>query len=364
MPHVLLSADAVGGVWTYALDLAAMLAAEGVRVTLAVLGPAPTAAQRRAAEALPGLSLVALDAPLDWTATDLDALRVSAAALASLAAQLAPDLVQLNAPALASLARFNGPVLGVCHSCVGTWWATVRGGAPPPDLAWRRALVAQGYAACDALVAPSEAFAAATETIYGVRPQVVRNGRRAPAPRPGARPRFVLAVGRLWDEGKDMATLNRAAARLDAPVVALGPLAAPGGAPVSLPALRTPGARNGETVACWMARAPVFASAAIYEPFGLAVLEAAQAGAALVLADTPVFRELWDGAAAFVTPGDAEGFAEAARRLLADEPGRTRLAALSQARARDYDAAAVAQGMLAQYRRLAPDAFRVGRKAA
>ena len=40
-----------------------------------------------------------------------------------------------------------------------------------------------------------------------------------------------------------------------------------------------------------------------YEPFGLAVLEAAQAGCALVLSDIPTFRELWDGAAMFVPPG-------------------------------------------------------------
>jgi hypothetical protein len=38
------------------------------------------------------------------------------------------------------------------------------------------------------------------------------------------------------------------------------------------------------------------------EPFGLAVLEAAQAGCPLVLSDLPGFRELWDGAALFRRP--------------------------------------------------------------
>ena len=37
-----------------------------------------------------------------------------------------------------------------------------------------------------------------------------------------------------------------------------------------------------------------------FEPFGLAVLEAARAGCALVLSDIATFRELWDGAALFV----------------------------------------------------------------
>jgi len=38
-----MTADAVGGVWGFALDLAAGLAARGVRTDLAVLGPGPSA---------------------------------------------------------------------------------------------------------------------------------------------------------------------------------------------------------------------------------------------------------------------------------------------------------------------------------
>ena len=45
---------------------------------------------------------------------------------------------------------------------------------------------------------------------------------------------------------------------------------------------------------------PIFVSVSRYEPFGLAVLEAAHAGCALVLSDIPTFRELWQGAASFV----------------------------------------------------------------
>ena len=56
-----------------------------------------------------------------------------------------------------------------------------------------------------------------------------------------------------------------------------------------------------------MARAAIFVSSSVYEPFGLAVLEAAGSGAALVLSDIPTFRELWDEAALFAPPGDAAG---------------------------------------------------------
>ena len=37
--HVLMTADAVGGVWTYALDLCRGLGTRGVHVSLVVLGP-------------------------------------------------------------------------------------------------------------------------------------------------------------------------------------------------------------------------------------------------------------------------------------------------------------------------------------
>ena len=48
MMRLLMTTDAVGGVWQYSLELAAALQAE---VTLAVLGPAPDAGQRAAAAA-------------------------------------------------------------------------------------------------------------------------------------------------------------------------------------------------------------------------------------------------------------------------------------------------------------------------
>ena len=44
--RVLLTADAVGGVWSYALDLACGLGVHGVETILALTGPAPSADQR------------------------------------------------------------------------------------------------------------------------------------------------------------------------------------------------------------------------------------------------------------------------------------------------------------------------------
>ena len=66
--HVFMTADAVGGVWTYALDLARALAPHGLQTTLAVLGPPPSDLQAAEARQIRGLDLLATGLPLDWTA--------------------------------------------------------------------------------------------------------------------------------------------------------------------------------------------------------------------------------------------------------------------------------------------------------
>ncbi|HYF53782.1 MAG TPA: glycosyltransferase, partial [Salinarimonas sp.] len=100
--HVLMSADAVGGVWQYALETARALHPRGVRVTLAVLGPRPDIDQEADARAVPGLTLRPLDLPLDWTADTPEEVEAAAAALSDLAAEVEADIVHLNSVALAA----------------------------------------------------------------------------------------------------------------------------------------------------------------------------------------------------------------------------------------------------------------------
>ena len=90
-------------------------------------------------------------------------------------------------------------------------------------------------------------------------------------------------------------------------------------------------------------------SPSIYEPFGLAALEAASAGAPLVLADIPTYRELWDGAALFFSPKEPGALAEAVNRLAADEPGRRTLARAAVRRSRRFTRLRQAAAMLAIY---------------
>lgn len=349
--RLLLATDAVGGVWTYSLDLArALAAAEDMVVLLAVLGPTPSADQLTEAAAIPGLQLIDTGLPLDWTAGSPRDVRESALALARLAETGKVDLVQLHTPALAA-STFPVPVISVIHSCVGTWWSAVHGGDLPDDLAWRAALVRQGLEQSDAVVAPSQSFAVAVQRDYGLPAPLttIFNGRTGMAGTAGPPADLALTAGRLWDAGKNVAAFDRAAAHSSLPFLAAGPLEGPEGSRVRLDHARALGKLSAEHLADLLARRPIFVSAALYEPFGLTVLEAAQAGCALVLADRPVFRELWDGAALFVDPLDDHAIAAAVDHLALQPAERARLGAAAGERAERFTPDRTAAAMLDLY---------------
>ncbi|WP_336488775.1 glycosyltransferase family 4 protein [Methylobacterium nigriterrae] len=348
--HVLMTADAVGGVWSYAVDLAEGLAGAEVGVTLAVLGPEPSATQAARAEAA-GCRLVGTGLPLDWTAAEPGAVIEAGDMLARTARAVGADLVHLHSPAFAAQTPFGVPVVAVCHSCVATWWAAVETGPLPDDLAWRADLVGRGCRRSDALLAPSAAFAAATARAYGLTrpPRIVHNGRRALSltgaactePTPSA-----FTAGRLWDRGKNVAGLDRVAARAALPVRAAGPLAGPNGERISPVHLEWLGQLDEAGIAAQLAGRPIFVSLARYEPFGLAILEAAQVGCALVLSDLPTFRELWEDAAVFVDAGDADAVAGTLECLAADPGTRAKLGQAARKRAGRYTIAASTAGVL------------------
>jgi glycosyltransferase involved in cell wall biosynthesis len=363
--RILLTTDTVGGVWTYALDLAGSLGEIGVETVLVTMGPPPCDAQRAAVASLAGVTLVETDAALDWLARDPDTIASAAHRIGAVAHAHGVDVVQLNAPALAAGIDFGMPVVVVAHSCLASWWDAVETGPLPEDFAWRDALTRAGLLAADVVVAPSHGFAAAVRRVHQLpaTPRVVHNG-RAPllaSQRPQASHAFT--AGRLWDRGKDLDTLDRAAA-LGPPILAAGPLVGPGGDTGRFDHLTCLGTLDAATLGERLAMRPVFVSAALYEPFGLAVLEAAQAGCALVLSDIATFRELWSDAAIFVAPRDAEGFAAAIEDLLAHPAERARRGAQAAKAAQRYTVAAMRDAMAAVYVSVTGADDRAGDRAA
>lgn len=351
---ILLNADAVGGVWQYATDLARGLSGLGIETVLATMGPLPSPGQRAAARAIDGVTLVETDLPLDWLAEHPRDIAAAGRRLAELADRHRVDLVQLNAAALGAEAPFDQPVVAVAHSCLGTWWRAVQRGEPDGPFRWRSQLTGRGLAAADHVIAPTTAFAQATQQGHGLRdlPTTVHNGRLfAPVP-PTASHDFAFTAGRLWDKGKNVATLDQVAARLPFPLHAAGPLEGPGGDAIDLCHIHPLGTLSDLEIARWIGARPVFVSAALYEPFGLAVLEAAAAGCPLVLSDIPTFRELWHGVAAFVDPMDVASFAETISLVVGDDFARAEMGRAAQLRAAQFSVEAMAGSMAAIYRSL------------
>src|SRR3954470_9267438 len=178
---VLMTADAVGGVWTYALDLSRALAARGVRVAIAVLGPPPSPAQRAEAAALPNVTLYEHGGRLEWMDEPWQDVAAAGEWLLALERQLRPDVVHLNGYAHGAL-PWSAPVVMVGHSCVLSWWRAVRGEDAPDRFDRYARQVARGLAAAHVVVAPSRAMLASLQAHYGQLPRtrVIPNGRFVP----------------------------------------------------------------------------------------------------------------------------------------------------------------------------------------
>lgn len=348
-----MTADPIGGVWTYALELASAFHRHGVEVALATMGRRLGAEERAAAREVPGLRLFETAYRLEWMRDPWRDIQAAGRWLLELERELAPDIVHLNAFAHGAL-DWRAPVLVAGHSCVASWYRAVRKSDPLPLWDVYRESVRRGLAAAAIVAAPTRAMLSELAALYGPfrRSAVVYNGAPSPArPRAEKRP-FVLTAGRLWDEAKNVLALDAIADRLSWPVYAAGPTASPDGEGVRLAAIRQLGPLPSAELSRWLERAAIFALPARYEPFGLLPLEAALAGCALVLGDIPSLRELWEEAAVFVNPEDREGLAAAIETLARDRDLRLRLGEVARSRALAFTPERMARGYLALYRRL------------
>lgn len=352
--RVLMTADTVGGVWTYALQLVSLLEPLGVEVVLATMGRRRTPDQVVASARLPNLEVRESEFRLEWMADPWEDVARAGEWLLALERETRPDLVHLNGYAHAAL-PWRAPVLVVAHSCVLSWWEAVRGTPVPAEWDTYRRAVARGLAAADLVIAPTRAMRGALARHYrtGGDAWVVPNARDAAAVAGrDAKDPIVFAAGRLWDEAKNLAALDAAAPSLPWPAYVAGDTTGPDGAAVQPAHVRALGALPGGGVREWMARAAIYALPARYEPFGLSVLEAALAGCALVLGDIESLRENWDGAAVFVGPDDVGGLVEAVRRLARDGEERAALGTRARQRATRFSPRRQQRGYAEAYRQV------------
>ena len=350
--RLLMTADAVGGVWTYALELSRALPDE-VEVALATMGDSLSPHQQRAATRLPNVNVFESDYKLEWMQDPWADVEAAGAWLLDLEERFQPDLVHLNNYAHGSL-PWQVPTLVVGHSCVYSWFNALKDEAPPDKWQRYRDVVTLGLQQADLVAAPTEAMLAALKRHYGAfgKGHVVYNGRKADTFPPQTKAPFILAAGRLWDDAKNVAALDQVAPRLEWPVRVAGARQYPNGEPVEFDGVEALGWLDSENLADQLGRASIFALPARYEPFGLSALEAGLSGCALVLGDIPSQREVWGEDALFVPPDDPEALHKVLQQLIEDEDLRKRMGRSARRRALTYTPARMAQEYLDLYARL------------
>ena len=356
-----MTADTVGGVWTYAVELARALQAHDVQIALFTMGKLLSTEQRAQVHQLPHVSVHESEFKLEWMESPWSDVRLAGHRLIKLEAKFSPDIVHLNGYAHAAL-PWSAPKLVVGHSCVLSWWKAVNLDLRL-DSKWDRYQdeVTRGLQAADFVVAPTRAMLSSLQACYGgikAPTAVVPNGIVPGLFAPKKKQPYVFSAGRLWDPAKNIALLERIAPSLEWPIYvagdSLGLDGTPGAHTLSAN-YRALGFLSREEIAKWLSAASIYCAPARYEPFGLSILEAALSGCALVLGDIPSLREIWDGAAVFVDPTDGDATAATIQELIANSVFREKCGRRARLRALEFTPARMAaryveiyQAMLSQ----------------
>jgi glycogen synthase len=351
-----MTADTVGGVWTYAMELVRAFSDNGIDVALATMGSPLTLDQAREASRVVNVEVFESNFKLEWMQKPWQDVDDAGNWLLYLEQLLEPDIIHLNGYVHAAL-PWKAPTVVVAHSCVMSWWNAVKGEEAPEswDTYWAR--VSKGLFAADVVVAPTFAMLSMVESGYGKlkNKRVIYNGRTAPVISRAKRENIVLSAGRLWDEAKNSAALAGIASGVSWPIYVAGEQAAVKGAAAGtqLPGnLHSLGRLTSEQLADWYSRAAIYALPAKYEPFGLTALEAGLSGCALVLGDIGSLYEIWKDAAVFVPPDDHQSISRAVNGLIDNEDLRSEMARRARARAEEFTPRRMSESYLELYSEL------------
>ena len=345
--HVLVTTDTLSGIWTYTRELVTGLVTNNVRVTLVSFGEIPMPQQTSWMDSLHGLDYRPTAFRLEWMQEGEHDLEDSSRYLESLARETQPDVLHLNQYCYGSL-EVDIPRVVVAHSDLVSWWLSVHGREPRETrwLRWYRNVVMRGVSDATAVVAPSQWMLETVRNCY-TSPQhglVIYNGRNPIFFNPYiSKDNSVLAVGRLWDAGKQVSLLTQRTHPLSVCIVGVeSPASAPQTpirADVKLATERASVALKGPQTEAQLrslySRASIYAATPRYEPFGLAPLEAALSRCAIVANDIPSFREIWGDSAFYFRANDPDSLADAIRTLNDDRDLCRAHANLAYQRARE-----------------------------
>lgn len=343
--RVLLTADTVGGVWTYAHELVCGLVRRGVHVTLVSFGHIPEPRQLAWTEGLRNFDFRPTAFRLEWMQESAEDVAASSEYLLGVIHDVKPDVLHFNQFCYGAV-DIDLPRIVVAHSDVVSWWVAVHGQEPPNNdwIGWYRNTVQTGLDGATSVLAPSRWMSSQIAKYYRLtsQPRVIYNGRSPQRFNPHTdKEDLVLTVGRLWDPAKQVSLL----AKCDCgwPALIAGETLHPdqayrgdGQRIVCEGMLELKGRQTAEQLRSLFARAAIYAATSRYEPFGLAPVEAALSRCAVVANDIPPFRELWGETACYFRTDDVDSLRDAITTLRDDPTLWRNRAELAYQRARRH----------------------------
>jgi glycosyltransferase involved in cell wall biosynthesis len=328
--RILVTTDTFSGVWTYTRELVSGLVTQGARVVLVSFGEIPLPHQTSWMQGLHGLEYHPTAFRLDWMQEGEHDFHAAQDYLCSVIHDTRPDLLHLNQLSFGALS-VETPRLVIAHGDIITWWLSVHGREPASSawLDWYRETIIRGLERAEAVVTTSRWMEEMLRLAYG-------DGFETCVVPPGRNPIYfnpfvtkeesVLAIGRLWDTGKQVALLTQHSHGMPVCIVGADHTIPPPPVPIRADVrvstgeheISVKGAQTESQLRTLYSKSTIFAAPSRYEPVGLTSIEAAFSRCALVANDTPVYRELWGDAALYFERNDADSLTETLAQLHED----------------------------------------------
>lgn len=321
--RILMTTDTIGGVWTFTQELATGLLEAGCDIALVSLGYLPNQVQQQWADHMrerwfEHFQFDSEDAPLEWMQENDSAFTQAGPALLRTAEDFGPDVLHCNQFCFGAL-PIDLPKVITAHSDVLSWAKSCRV-AELDDSIWLRhyrSLVQRGLDGAQNVVAPTRSMLDALGENFrlpgGCR--VIGNGRYIRPMPHKSRKLQAITAGRLWDEAKNIKLLSKVSSPI--PLLVAGDSLFDGVSVSSTSgAVRMLGSLAENDLLRYFGDSELYICTSCYEPFGLAPLEAAMCGCALLLNDIPSLREVWQDAPLYFH--DAVSLSELLCRLHGD----------------------------------------------
>jgi glycogen(starch) synthase len=352
--RILMTTDTIGGVWTFTQELATGLLEQGCSIALVGLGGTPNCAQQRWV-----LNTTQcwshrfvyhrVETPLEWMRSNGQAYNMAEQGLLGLAESFKADVLHSNQFCFGAL-PLPIPKIVTAHSDVLSW-AKSCGKAPLDNSTWLRqyiSLVRSGLKSADVVVTPTRWMLDALAENWALPKdsRTISNGRTIPCYAPTARRLQAVTAGRVWDPAKGIGSLGSLSSPI--PLLVAGENACEAVTGPAVPdGVQLLGHLSEEALLNLFSNSAIYICTSRYEPFGLAPLEAALCGCAVLANDIPSLREVWqDGALYF---NDAMSLVSLLRTLHHDEHLLATTQACSLKQAQYYTRDVMASAYLALY---------------